>query len=229
MSENKIFDITLYNDDFFAWHKKYAHEYSMTNMKWLLESHYRDKISSVIDFGCGIGSYLVAAHQCGIKQIRGYEIALQQALPYIDGRVLNRIVQHDCTLPIPKNKRHPYHRVINQSKVDNNYPLLPENRKYDLVLSFETIEHVEPSGTEQFIINMIDSLLYEGMILFTGAPPGQEGCGHINCRDKSEWILLFEKHGVINMPHIATEISKQWLIQGCPTYISENLLCFKFK
>ena len=56
--QEEIFDIDLYNDEFFEWHLKYAREYSMVTMDWLLEFV---PFKSVVDFGCGIGSYLESA------------------------------------------------------------------------------------------------------------------------------------------------------------------------
>ena len=42
-----IFDIKLYDDEFFFWHLRYAREYSMKTMDWYIEKF---KPESVIDF-----------------------------------------------------------------------------------------------------------------------------------------------------------------------------------
>ena len=52
--QDEIFDIDLYNDEFFEWHLKYAREYSMVTMDWLLEFV---PFRSVVDFGCGRQTY----------------------------------------------------------------------------------------------------------------------------------------------------------------------------
>ena len=52
------FDLSLYNDEFFQWHYKYARIYSIQTMNWFLDKF---TVNSVVDFGCGIGSYLECA------------------------------------------------------------------------------------------------------------------------------------------------------------------------
>ena len=78
MANEELFDINLYNDEFFEWHLKYAREYSMVTMDWLLKFI---PFKSVVDFGCGIGSYLESAHDKNVK-IKGYDIGGDFAKKY---------------------------------------------------------------------------------------------------------------------------------------------------
>lgn len=199
MSE-QIFDITLYNDDFFAWHFKYARGYSIKTMDWYIDQF---KPKSVIDFGCGIASYLESANAKGITRIKGFDIAVDKAAKYIPEEIKPYVAKVDCTFPI-------------------------KTQKYDCVISFETAEHIEPSRTDTFIQNIVNAVSNKGYILFTAAPPGQDGTGHINCLEKDEWITQFAKTGkVSHLPFVTNAISQMWAALGAPDYICRNLMVFK--
>jgi hypothetical protein len=96
--------------------------------------------------------------------------------------------------------------------------------KYQCVLCFETAEHIEPSGTDQFCDNLVGCLEKEGMMFFTGAPVGQDGCGHINCQSKFFWIKKFSDRGLVLNKSVTSLVSTNWEILGAPNYISQNLI-----
>lgn len=151
---------------------------------------------SVVDFGCGIGSYLEPAWALGLK-IKGYEIS-QQAEEFTPKQLYGHIEYRDCTRPI-------------------------DCGKYDTVISFETAEHIEPEGTNQFIKNLVNAT--GKTLLFTAAPPGQEGTGHINCQTRDFWIMEFSEFLIYNEV-LTGEISEAWEKLGAPWYIVKNLLAF---
>lgn len=187
------FDISLYNDEFFEWHLKYAREYSIKTMDWYIEKY---KPLSVVDFGCGIGSYLESAYNHGLH-VRGFEIS-EAAKKYTPEHIIEKILYWDCTEPIYWTG-------------------------FDTVLSFETAEHINPEGTQQFIDNII--LCVGRHLLFTAAPPGQEGTGHINLRKREFWL---EKLTIDNRlrysQHLTNDISENWRRIGAPNYICDNLI-----
>lgn len=198
-----MFDIDLYNDEFFLWHETYAREYSIKTMDWYIDAF---KPNSVVDFGCGIGSYLEACYNKGIKDIAGYDIGGEYAKKYTPTFLHDYITYTDCT------------------------QIITTSQKYECVISFETIEHIEPSGTNVFIENLVNATdLKNGRILFTGAPPEQDGCGHINCKPKYEWIGLFAQYGFIVDTETTDIVKQNWadLNVGCPNYIIDNLIIFK--
>jgi len=197
--QDEIFDIDLYNDEFFEWHLKYAREYSMVTMDWLLEFI---PFQSVVDFGCGIGSYLESAFAKNIIKIKGYDIGGEYAKKYTPEHIQPFIEYLDCTKAIV-------------------------TEKYDCVISFETAEHIEPSGTNQFCDNLVNALHKDGYLFFTGAPEGQDGCGHINCQSKAFWMLKFLERN-LQMDSVMTSIvALEWKRLGAPNYICDNLLIFK--
>lgn len=148
---------------------------------------------SVADFGCGIGSYLEHCHFMGLE-IKGYEIS-EVAKKYTPLPIQEFIEYRDCT-----------EQII--------------TKKYDTVLSFETAEHIRPEGTRQFCINVLNAVGEH--LLFTAAPPGQEGTGHINLHPREFWIEQFSE---LNYSQELTDfISKNWRKLGAPNYICDNLI-----
>lgn len=188
------FDISLYDEDFFLWHLTHVRASSMRCMDWYLDKY---NPQCVVDFGAGIGSYLEAASVRGIF-CRGYEISYA-ARAHTPLHTRKHIRYRDCTKKM----------TIGQ---------------FDCVLSFETAEHIEPSGTDQFILNLVNAT--GKRLLFTAAPPGQEGTGHINCRQKQFWIDEFSKHLTYNKD-LSDEIAAIWGLQGAPWYIVNNLIVFE--
>ena len=195
--ENK-FDISIYNEEFFEWHLKNARDYSIKTMDWYVQKY---KPTSVIDFGCGIGSYLESAIKNGIEKVKGYDIGGESAKKYTPDLVIPFIEHKDCTEKIIESK-------------------------YDCVISFETAEHIDPNGVDEFVSNIVNSVSDNGIILFTAAPPNQQGAGHINCQEKSFWYKLFLGRGCRFLTEQTEDISNNWLQLGAPKYICDNLMVF---
>jgi hypothetical protein len=73
---------------------------------------------------------------------------------------------------------------------DLNSP--PEPSRFDLAYSFEVAEHLPPALGDR----LVEFLAASGNeILFTAAPPGQGGTGHINEQPPEYWQERFERHG----------------------------------
>lgn len=194
-----MFDIGLYNDEFFEWHYRHAREYAVNFMEW-----YVDKFRplSVVDFGCGIGSFLEGAHKLGVSPIAGYEIGLDHARKYIPKEILPFISKTDITLPRP-------------------------TANYECVICIEVAEHIDPEKSEVLVDNLLKSVSESGYILFTAAPESQGGCGHINCHPMSYWEKLFDHYGCDNRTTEQTYIASNMARFGVPKYIIENLRVFQ--
>jgi hypothetical protein len=190
------FDISLYNDEFFQWHHQPARDYSIKTMDWFIDEY---KPESVCHFGCGIGSYLEAAYHKGIRRLKGYDIGGDAASKYIPAEIQSFIEYKDCT----KQLR-----------------LRPAELDYQCVLSFETAEHIDPKGSWIFVWNICTNLAYNGLVLFTAAPPGQQGC---------DWMGLFKTFFLQVDDRMTKHIADNWKRIGCPEYISTNLLVFHHK
>lgn len=159
----------------------------------------RYQIKSVLDLGCGIGSYLEGALDCKLKSLAGIELSYEFSKLYTPYRILRYITERDITKPL-------------------------ELSRFDCVWSFEVAEHLPPEGTDGFIDNL--TKLSERMIVLTAAPPGQSGTGHQNCREKLFWISKVEKRGFKFQENKVSETLEIWKKIKIPDYIRTNLMIF---
>ena len=85
-------------------------------------------------------------------------------------------------------------------------------RKYELVISLEVAEHIQPSFAKQFI----DSLCKTGdVILFSAAIPGQGGLNHLNEQYPAYWAKLFKQNEFSPYDCIRQEIWMNEKIDSC--------------
>jgi hypothetical protein len=65
------------------------------------------------------------------------------------------------------------------------------SQSFDLALCLEVAEHLPSSSAEGFIASLVS---LAPVILFSAAPPGQGGTGHINEQWPRYWQALFSQH-----------------------------------
>lgn len=121
---------------------------------------------SIVDFGCGSGSWLASAVVLGVTDIQG-----------VDGTWVE-----PETLEIP---------LECFRAVDLGSPL-DLGRRFDLALCLEVAEHL-PSEVAPVLIGSLTT--HAPLILFSAAVPGQGGEGHVNEAWPSMWRSLFETRG----------------------------------
>jgi predicted RNA methylase len=63
--------------------------------------------------------------------------------------------------------------------------------KFDLAISIEVAEHLNPDVSSSFIEWMTSMA---DVIVFSAAVPSQDGDGHINCRSRSDWYQFIKQH-----------------------------------
>lgn len=125
------------------------------------------KVESVLDVGCGIGTWLSVCKDLGVLKIKG-----------IDG---NNV---DLSL---LNK---YIDLQEFTTMDLNQPF-KLNRRFDLSICLEVAEHLNPESS----INLVKSLAcHSDIILFSAAIPGQGGQNHLNEQFPEYWERLFQEH-----------------------------------
>ncbi|MDE2255272.1 MAG: methyltransferase domain-containing protein [Betaproteobacteria bacterium] len=126
----------------------------------------RFRPNSVVDVGCGTGSFLSEFLIQGIKDICG-----------IDRPDLDRSL-----LVIPPSA----FQAIDLSRPFNL------QRKFDLALCLEVAEHLDIACAEDFISSLCN---LAPIIIFSAAIPRQVGVHHVNCQWPEYWQEKFEMRG----------------------------------
>lgn len=121
---------------------------------------------SVLDVGCGVGTWLAEWIKSGIKDVVG-----------LDGEYVDL-----SALQIPaKNFR--------ASDLRESFSL---GRRFDLVESLEVAEHLDEVSADGFVESLC---AHSDNILFSAAVPGQGGTHHVNEQWPSYWADKFAQFG----------------------------------
>jgi SAM-dependent methyltransferase len=153
----------LYNDDFF----ELIEAGSLRSARRVIPEVLRlTQAKSVVDFGCGVGTWLAAVQECGIEDVVG-----------IDGTYVSRE-----RLKIPASCYDP--QDLTQR--------VQVARRFDLAVCLEVAEHLPESRADSLIEDIARTT---DAVLFSAAIPGQFGTGHINEQWPDYWAQRFLKHG----------------------------------
>jgi SAM-dependent methyltransferase len=121
--------------------------------------------ASVVDVGCGVGSWLSVAAELGVGDLLGvdnHDASPERML--IDAALFTR-----------RNLEDP----------------LSIGRRFDLAISVEVAEHLSAERSESFVSDLCG---LADRVLFSAAIPGQGGDNHVNERWQSYWAGLFAGH-----------------------------------
>jgi SAM-dependent methyltransferase len=122
---------------------------------------------SIADFGCGLGAWLSVWREAGLE-VQGVDG------PYVDMAKLlidpDKFIPADLAMPIDLGRR------------------------FDLVQSLETAEHLPESAAVDFVASLVR---HADRVLFSAAVPGQGGEHHIHERPLDYWRALFRGHGYV--------------------------------
>jgi SAM-dependent methyltransferase len=131
--------------------------------------------TSLLDVGCGIGTWMRAARDLGVVEVLGLDdadfeagrkIAAKRAASLLVEPHL--IVHHDLRTPFNLG------------------------RKFDIAFCLEVGEHFG----EEYASTLVQSICaHSNRIVFSAACPGQGGQNHINCQWPSYWQELFNREG----------------------------------
>jgi SAM-dependent methyltransferase len=123
---------------------------------------------SVLDVGCGMGTWLNAFREFGVQDYFG-----------LDGvNISNKNLLIDRVR----------FRVVDFSKP---WTL---GRKFDLAICLEVAEHLPPASSQDFVKALCE---HSDHIIFSAGCPGQPGQNHINCEWPEFWQKLFNQNGFV--------------------------------
>jgi 2-polyprenyl-3-methyl-5-hydroxy-6-metoxy-1,4-benzoquinol methylase len=155
---------------------------------------------SVLDVGCGMGTWLSVFKEHGVDDIWG-----------VDGNWIDKNM-----LQIPKERFKPI-------DLKGSFNL---DREFDLVVSVEVAEHLPSKSVD----NYIDSLTkHAPIVLFSAAIPSQGGTDHINEQWPDYWVKHFQKRNYIVCDPIRKKIWQNenvefWYAQNILVFVKKNLL-----
>jgi SAM-dependent methyltransferase len=129
-----------------------------------LFQHYCPK--SVLDVGCGIGTWLAVSQSKGVADVLGIEGT------WLD-RKLARIAEN----------------LIVDLDLEQPFDL---GRRFDLAISLEVAEHLSAQAAAGFVYSLVR---HADVILFSAAIPFQGGHHHVNEQFLDYWGSLFDTHG----------------------------------
>lgn len=152
--------------------------------------------SSVVDVGCGIGTFLRVFKEHGVSTVLG-----------VDGSWVNRQLLE---------------KHISRSEFlerDLEAPLALD-RRFDLVVSLEVAEHLKADTAERFVRSLTDA---GDAVVFSAAIPGQSGQNHVNEQPMTYWIELFRDRGYRFSDVLRPVI---WRNEKVPTWYRQNICLF---
>lgn len=156
--------------------------------------------SSYVDVGAGTGAFMAEAMR------RGHSVTACERSR--SGRLISR-----------------YQGVASVSFSLKRCPPASIAGPFDLALCLEVAEHV-PATWASALVEFLASLT--SLVVFSAAPPGQGGQGHVNEQLPDYWISSFCRHGLLYNHTITTRAQEAMRSNGvsAPYYI-ENLLVFR--
>lgn len=123
-------------------------------------------INSVVDIGCGTGTWLSVAKDNFSSYVFGYEGSwVRQA-----------------KLDIPSDN-------VEHIDLENR---IKHSESFDVAISLEVAEHL----SEKRGVGFVEDLTHlSNRVIFSAAVPGQGGVNHLNERPHEYWIQTFQKYG----------------------------------
>jgi SAM-dependent methyltransferase len=132
---------------------------------------------SIVDIGCGDGSWLAAFRKLGVDEILG-----------VDGEHIDRTI-----LQIPRDRFQP-------ADLTKRFDF---ERTFDLAISLEVAEHLPAECAPNFVESLSRLAPF---VLFSAAIPFQAGENHINTEWPDKWAALFERHGYVAVDFIRSRV-----------------------
>lgn len=155
---------------------------------------------SIIDVGCGVGTWLRACRELGVDDVLGLDG------PYVSEQLLK--------IPGSKFKRTDLSKPIETSQI------------FDLAISLEVAEHLPESSADHFVDSLVK---LSPFVLFSAAIPMQGGHNHINEQWQSYWADKFFSRGYVAIDCIRPVVWKRdsvewWYAQNMLLFVRKELI-----
>lgn len=157
-------------------------------------------VRSVVDIGCGDGTWLATFQKHGVREILGVDGG------YVGGELLQ--IPEKCFQAVDLTK---------SFKLD---------RSFDLAVSLEVAEHLSAECAPVFVECLTRLAPF---VLFSAAIPFQGGDHHINEQWPDRWAALFKKHDYLAVDFIRKRVWQNdavewWYAQNTLLFVKANLL-----
>ncbi len=159
-----VFLMSVYNQQFFDGQVDESHRAASLILPFIFETI---NPKSILDYGCGTGSWAAVAKQIGANRVLG-----------IDGPWVNKDML----------KIHPDEFVAVDSEID----AFPDVGEFDLAISMEVLEHLNDRTAKAALDFLSQRSKY---ILLSVAIPGQGGTNHINEQWQSYYARYLGERG----------------------------------
>lgn len=152
--------------------------------------------ASVLDVGCGVGTWLAVARKLGATATVGY-----------DGPHVRQEMMIDNAIDLHRHDLNAFSFV----------GLLP---RVDLAMSLEFAEHVSAEAGDRLVKGLCEA---SDAVLFGAAIPGQLGRGHINEQWPSYWMARFAAEGYAAYDIVRPEC---WNDQRVDVWYAQNTFLY---
>ena len=157
-------------------------------------------VRSVVDVGCGDGTWLSVFRKHGVEDITGIDG------DYVSGELLQ----------IPQER----FQAVNLAKP------FGLGRVFDLAVCLEVGEHLPPDCASDFVKSLVR---LAPAVLFSAAIPKQGGNHHINEQWPDYWAKLFEEHGLLPVDCVRKRVWQNdtvefWYAQNTLLFVRNDLL-----
>jgi SAM-dependent methyltransferase len=155
---------------------------------------------SILDVGCGLGTWMSVSRELGVADVRG-----------IEGQWLD------------PSQLHVERELVATLDLEQGFAL---HRKFDLAICLEVAEHVSEAAAQPLIASLA---AHSDVILFSAAIPYQGGHHHVNEQFPDYWIDRFAQHGFRPLDFIRPQIWNDpavlwWLRQNTLLFAHERAI-----
>jgi SAM-dependent methyltransferase len=119
---------------------------------------------SIIDFGCGLGNFVVEFEKKGVEKVLGVDGYWAKEDPLFKIKKETAFLPVDLTKPVDLHQR------------------------FDVALCLEVAEHLPAAAASQLVETLTKA---SDRIVFSAAPPGQGGINHLNEQWMDYWEEKF--------------------------------------